>query len=172
METIITNPAFDARMEGLKDQNGPILWKWVGPSTNFCGGSLATRYESVMSPVIDATFARAFAEEWVAAWNSGDLERIFSHYADDFEMRSPLIVERGFSSTGALRGKDAIRPYWGAGIALAKPPLEFELIGAYAGVNTVVIHYRSVGRKYVVEIIEFDEQRRAIRGNACQGADA
>ena len=120
--------------------------------------------------VIDRAFALEFAKEWVAAWNSGDLERIFSHYTDDFEMRSPLIVERGFSKDGVLRGKEAIRPYWGAGIASAKPPLCFELIDAYAGVNTVAIHYRSVGRKIVVEIIEFDEQRRAIRGNACPGA--
>lgn len=125
-----------------------------------------------MSVLIDNAFALEFATEWVAAWNSGDLERIFSHYVDDFEMRSPLIVERGFSPTGVLRGKEAIRPYWRAGIESARPPLVFELIDAYAGVNTVAIHYRSVGRKYVVEVIEFDAQRRAIRGSACRGADA
>lgn len=125
-----------------------------------------------MSSVIDCSFALAFAAEWIAAWNSGDLERIFAHYIDDFEMRSPLIVERGFAPTGMLRGKEAIRPYWGAGIATAKPPLRFELIDAYAGIDTVAIHYRSVGRKVVVEVIEFDPQRRAIRGSACQGLDA
>jgi ketosteroid isomerase-like protein len=125
-----------------------------------------------MSAIIDRAFAHAFAHEWVAAWNSGDLERILAHYSDDFEMRSPLIVERGFAATGVLHGKEAIRPYWGAGIATAKPPLVFELIDAYAGVNTVAIHYRSVGRKYVVEVIEFDARRRAIRGSACHGADA
>lgn len=125
-----------------------------------------------MSPVIDRAFALEFAAEWIAAWNSGDLERVFSHYADDFEMRSPLIAQRGFSPTGVLRGKAAIRPYWGGGIARAKPPLRFELIDAYAGVNTVAIHYRSVGRKCVIEVIEFDDERRAIRGSACQGADA
>jgi ketosteroid isomerase-like protein len=124
-----------------------------------------------MHMVIDREFAREFALDWVAAWNSGDLERIFSHYADDFEMRSPLIAERGFSAAGVLRGKAAIRPYWGAGIAAADPPIQFELIDAYAGVNTVAIHYRSVGRKYVVEVIEFDEQRRGISGNACYGGD-
>jgi hypothetical protein len=87
-------------------------------------------------------------------------------------MRSPLIVERGFSSTGSLRGKDAIRPYWGGGIAKADPPLHFELLGAYAGVDTVAIHYRSVGRKIVIEVIELDDSRRAIRGSACHGDDA
>ncbi len=125
-----------------------------------------------MSSVIDRAFAREFAAQWIAAWNSGDLERVFALYADDFEMRSPLIAERGFSPAGVLRGKDAIRPYGGAGIATANPPLRFELIDAYAGVNTVAIHYRSVGRKYVVEIIELDAERRAIRGSACHGEDA
>jgi hypothetical protein len=58
-----------------------------------------------MSAIIDRAFAREFAAEWIAAWNSGDLERILSHYADDFEIRSPLIGERGFSPTGVLRGR-------------------------------------------------------------------
>jgi len=121
---------------------------------------------------IDREFARRLASDWIAAWNSGDLERVFALYDDDFEMRSPLIAERGFSPTGALRGKAAIRPYWGAGIATAKPPLRFELIDAYGGVDTVAIHYRSVGRKEVVEILELDAHGRVIRGSACHGADA
>ena len=121
---------------------------------------------------IDREFARRLAADWIAAWNSGDLERVFALYDDDFEMRSPLIAERGFSPTGALRGKAAIRPYWGAGITTAKPPLRFELIDAYGGVDTVAIHYRSVGRKQVVEILEFDAHGRVIRGSACHGAAA
>jgi hypothetical protein len=64
------------------------------------------------------------------------------------------------------------RSYWGGGLAATKPPLKFELLDAHAGVNTVAIHYRSVGHKYVVEVIEFNEQRVAIRGSACRGADA
>ena len=123
-----------------------------------------------MSVVIDRAFALAFATDWIAAWNSADLERILAHYVDDFEMRSPLIAERGFSPTGVLRGKPAIRPYWAAGLAAASPPLRFELLDAYAGANTIAIHYRSVGRRYVIEVIEFDERRRAIRGGACHGA--
>ena len=44
--------------------------------------------------MIDRKWAREFAVEWIAAWNAHDLDRILSHYADDFEMRSPLIAER------------------------------------------------------------------------------
>lgn len=129
-------------------------------------------YRQAMSAIIDREFARAFATEWIAAWNSGDLERIFALYCDDFEMQSPLIAERGFSTTGVLRGKDAIRPYWGGGIAAAMPPLHFELLDAFGGMNTIAIHYRSVGRKYVVEVLELDANRLAIRGSACYGAEA
>lgn len=123
-----------------------------------------------MSAAIDRAFALDFATHWIAAWNAGDLERIFSLYAEDFEMRSPLIAERGFAASGVLRGKDAIRPYWASSIATAKPPLAFELIDAYGGVGTIAIHYRSVGRKYVVEVLELDDRGRAISGCACHGA--
>lgn len=122
-------------------------------------------------PAIDLAFANDLAAQWVSAWNSGDLERIFSHYLEDFEMRSPLISERGFSPTGVLKGKAAIRPYWSAGLA-STPPIRFELLGAFGGIDTVVIHYRSVGRRYVVEILELDDQRRVIAGSACHGAPA
>lgn len=121
--------------------------------------------------VVDLEWARAFAAEWVAAWNSHDLERILGHYTDDFEMRSPLIVERGFSPSGVLRGKAAIRPYWAAGLA-ATPPIRFELLDVFAGVDSIVIHYRSVGRKLVTEILEVDGERRVVRGSACYGPPA
>ena len=122
-------------------------------------------------PVIDSEWARNLATEWIAAWNSHDLERILSHYTDSFEMRSPLIVERGFSTTGALHGKTAIRPYWAVGLA-ATPPIRFELLDVYTGVNTVVIHYRSVGRRLVTEVLELNDALRIIRGSACYGPPA
>ena len=125
-----------------------------------------------MPAVVDTASARRFAEEWIAAWNAGDLERVFRLYRDDFEMRSPLIAERGFAPSGVLRGKDAIRPYWGGGIASASPPLRFELVGVYPGVGTIALHYRSVGRRYVIEVIELDGDGLAVRGCACHGEPA
>ena len=119
-----------------------------------------------MAIAIAPESAERFAQEWVAAWNSGDLERILSHYCDDFEMRSPLIAERGFSEDGRLRGKAAIRPYWKAGLA-AVPPIRFELIGVHSGIGAIAICYRSIGRgKVVVERIELDESGRGLRAEA------
>ena len=62
---------------------------------------LAAPRGSLRAMVIDRASARALAERWVAAWNSGDLEQVFALYHDDFEMRSPLIVERGCACHGA-----------------------------------------------------------------------
>ena len=44
--------------------------------------------------MFDREAANLFAADWIDAWNSHDLERILGHYSDDFEMCSPLIVER------------------------------------------------------------------------------
>lgn len=119
-----------------------------------------------MPAVISRERAETFAHEWIAAWNSGDLERIFAHYADDFEMRSPLIAERGFSADGVLRGKEAIRPYWSAGLA-TQPPILFELLHVYAGAGAIGIHYRSVNHgRVVIERIELGSDNKGVRGEA------
>src|SRR5260370_12658902 len=121
-------------------------------------------------PLIDRAFAENFAAQWIAAWNSHDLERIFALYSDDFVMCSPLIAERGFAASGSLRGKAAIRPYWSAGLA-ATPPIRFELVDVYVGVDTIAIQYDSVSRgKRVVEVLEFDAERRVVSGSGCYAA--
>lgn len=116
--------------------------------------------------MIDIEWAGAFAKEWIAAWNDGDLERILSHYADDFEMTSPVIVELMGVASGTLKGKEEIRPYWAKGLA-ARPLLRFELLDVLAGVNSVAIYYRSVTRaRLVVERLEFNAGRQVVRGEA------
>ena len=109
-----------------------------------------------------------FAEEWIAAWNSHDLDRILAHYVDDFEMSSPLIVERMNEPSGTLRGKAAVRAYWAKGLALP-PPIKFELLAVHAGVNRLGLVYRSVGRRFGIEILTLNEARRITHGVALHG---
>jgi len=118
--------------------------------------------------MITEAWALEFAERWIAAWNSHDLERILEHYSDDFEMSSPLIVERMNVPWGMLRGKAAIRPYWAKSVA-AKPPLKFELLAVHVGANRIAIVYRSVGRRFVVEVLTFNEAGVATHGAALYG---
>ena len=115
--------------------------------------------------MIDPQWALSFAREWIEAWNSHDLDRILAHYAEDFEMASPLIVERMGEPSGVLKGKAAVRPYWQQGLT-AQPPLRFELLGVLSGIRTITIHYRSVGRRVVAEVLEFNSRGEVIRGAA------
>ena len=86
-------------------------------------------------------FAERFAKEWIAAWNSHDLERILAHYEDDFEMSSPIITTLIGERSGKLRGKVAVGAYWAKALR-SIPNLRFELLAALAGVK----HYRLLSR--------------------------
>jgi ketosteroid isomerase-like protein len=115
--------------------------------------------------MIDAAFVAELAREWIAAWNSHDLERVLSHYDDDFVMSSPLIVSRGFDPSGTLRGKAAVRPYWAAGLA-ATPDLRFTLDAVFAGPDSIALLYRNQAGRRVVEVLVLDAARRVVRGMA------
>ena len=121
--------------------------------------------------MLDRAFARSFAEEWIASWNAHDLERILAHYRDDFEMASPLIVERMGEASGRLRGKDAVRPYWARGLAV-RPALRFTLEDVLVGADSVTILYHGETGLRVAEVIVFDAERRAIAGMAHYAAPA
>ena len=113
--------------------------------------------------MIDTDWASAFARDWIEAWNSHDMERILSHYADDFQMSSPLVVERTKRSDGVLQGKECIRAYWEPSLA-ADPPLEFELIDLLVGIDSITLYYRNVGKRVVAETLIFDRGGLVTRG--------
>ena len=98
--------------------------------------------------------ANEFAEHWIHAWNSHDLNEIMSHYTDDFEMTSPVIIQSMNEPSGKLRGKDIIRVYWSK--ALEKyPQLHFEKLYVLLGVNSVTIIYNGV-RGPSAEVFHFN----------------
>jgi len=109
--------------------------------------------------------ARALAREWVEAWNSHDLDRIMSHYADDFEMTSPFIAALMQEPSGTIRGKAKVREYWSQ--ALRKvPDLNFKLIDVLLGVDSITIYYQAVFGKRAAEVLFFDADHRVKRGIA------
>jgi hypothetical protein len=80
--------------------------------------------------VLTAEKASQFAEEWIEAWNSHDLNRIVAHYLDDIIFSSPFVASVGGVAAGSVCGREALGVYFKA--ALSKfPSLRFEL-------NTVV----------------------------------
>lgn len=52
---------------------------------------------------MDKGFAERFAADWIDSWNAHDLDRVLSHYADDFEMSSPVIIQVVAEPSGTLR---------------------------------------------------------------------
>ena len=115
--------------------------------------------------MISETQARAFAQEWVEAWNSHDLDQILSHYADDFEMTSPFIVDLMKDPKGTIKGKEKVRAYWAA--ALKKiPDLRFELIEVLTSVSSITIYYHAVLGKRAAEVLFFNERGQVSRAVA------
>jgi hypothetical protein len=92
--------------------------------------------------MLDKAFAEHFAAGWIAAWNSHDLDRVLSHYADDFEMSSPIITQIAGEPSGKLKGKKAIGAYWAKALALI-PNLHFELVTTLVGAHSITLYYKS-----------------------------
>jgi hypothetical protein len=103
--------------------------------------------------MMEPGFAERFANEWIAAWNSHDLERILEHYEDDFEMSSPLIATLAGEPSGKLQGKLAVGAYWSRGLKKV-PDLRFELLSALAGVDSVTVYYKG-HRGLCAEVLHF-----------------
>lgn len=113
--------------------------------------------------MLEQNWALQFAQAWIAAWNAHDLDKILSHYTEDFEMSSPLIIERLGCEDGVLKGKTAVAEYWRPSMSL-EPPLRFELVDVLVGINQLTIYYRNVGRKVVAETLTFDDALNVISG--------
>jgi hypothetical protein len=120
--------------------------------------------------MLDRTWAEEFAHEWIAAWNSHDLDRVLAHYSDDFQMTSPLIAQWLGVADGKLQGKEAIRRYWAQGLEKV-PQLQFKLLDVVVGVNSLGIVFESVGLpRTVLEFMQLDEKKLCVRSEALHGA--
>ena len=106
--------------------------------------------------------ARQFAEHWVGAWNSGDLEAILSHYGPEIVLTSPVAAKLLGDASGTVRGKDALRSYFKRGLE-AYPGLAFELLDVMWGISSVVLYYRNQRGTTTGEFMELDANGKVIR---------
>lgn len=89
---------------------------------------------------LQPAFARQFAQDWVDAWNSHDLEMILDHYDNEVVLISPVALKLLNNGDGVVRGKAALREYFLRGIQ-AFPNRRFDLIDVLWGVETIVVYY-------------------------------
>lgn len=108
-----------------------------------------------MIPAMDQHAARAFADRWIALWNSRDLEGVLDLFADHVVFSSPTAARLIDGSDGVVRGKAALRAYWATALS-RNPELRFDLLGAYAGINTLVINFRHQTGVHATEVLIFD----------------
>jgi hypothetical protein len=114
--------------------------------------------------MIDQAFSEDFAREWIDSWNSHDLSRILSHYSEDFEMSSPLIIQIAGEPSGTLKGKAAVGAYWKKALQLV-PDLRFERLETLVGVNSLTVYYKSA-RGLSAEVFHFGPDRKVVRAYA------
>jgi hypothetical protein len=103
---------------------------------------------------MDVESALKFAEEWQAAWNSHDVERVLAHYTDDVVFQSPYVVHRLREPSGEVRGKAALRAYFGSGLQ-GQPNLHFAVEDVRLSVDTLVINYRNERGDAISEVLRF-----------------
>ncbi|MEQ1688828.1 MAG: nuclear transport factor 2 family protein, partial [Sphingopyxis sp.] len=108
--------------------------------------------------------AEAFAQEWVAAWNARDLDRILAHYDDDIVFLSPNAAQ--VIGDGRVEGIAALRAYWGQALDMA-PHLHFTLETWLAGHQAMTILYANHRGQRVAESVEFDSKGKVVRSMAC-----
>jgi hypothetical protein len=112
--------------------------------------------------------ANHFASRWIAAWNARDLEQIVSHYREDVRFSSPFAITHAGAEDGVVHTRLALRRYFERALK-AYPDLHFKLIAVLPGVNSVALHYRSVGGRRAIEVMELDPRGQVSRVTAHYG---
>ncbi len=100
---------------------------------------------------------KEFAHEWIDSWNSHDLDRILSHYSDNFEITSPMIKVTLGIETGTLKGKENIKSYFKKAFKKV-PDLHFELREVAESIGSMAIYYQSVFGMMAIEVMSFDKE--------------
>lgn len=103
-------------------------------------------------------FAQDFAKEWISAFNAHDLERVLSHYTEDFTIKTPIAARLLNLEDGVVSGKEQVRAYWK--FALEKmPDLHFELLDILVGMDGLTLYYLNTGTgKKTAEVMTFDKR--------------
>ncbi len=105
---------------------------------------------------------QAFAEAWIAAWSSHDLDRILAHYAENVTLTSPAAAKLLNDPSGTVTGLPALRAYFQRGLE-AFPNLHFDLIDVFTGLSTLVLVFKNQRGTRTAEFMELDAQGKIIR---------
>ena len=118
--------------------------------------------------------ARAFADDWAAAWNELAVERVLSHFDEDVSFTSPTAL--AVVGVATVRGKQALREYWNAAVArVGSLHFTVDRVLWDAGTRELAIIYESERggrRKRVSENLTFGVDSRIVSAEVFHGVDA
>jgi predicted ester cyclase len=103
-----------------------------------------------------------FAEHWLSAWNTQDLDQIMEHYDNQVELSSPVVAQLLDDPEGRVVGKADLRAYFQKGLT-AYPQLHFELIEVLWGARSVVLYYENQRGTHTAEYMELSPQGKVVR---------
>lgn len=107
----------------------------------------------------------ALGRTWVEAWNARDLERVLALYDEAAVMTSDRIPAMGFDASGTVRGKEALRAYWGKALGLL-PGLHFSLIDLFVSPDSVVVFYANERGQKICEYPRVNDAGLIVQGSA------
>ena len=113
--------------------------------------------------------ARNFAQEWITAWNSHDLEAIMIHYAPLVVLTSPVPARLLGEPSGVVVGREALLSYFQRGLQ-AYPDLAFTLLEVMWGVSSVVLYYVNQNNTKCAEFMELAPGGKVVRVVAHYGS--
>ena len=111
-------------------------------------------------------FAQEFTADWIESWNSHDIDRIISHYSEELEFKSPLIVERYSEPSGTIHNREKLREYFLIGLT-KNPELAFRLRQILLGVNGLTIYYENARGGLTAEYFEFNNENKVCKSVSC-----
>lgn len=99
--------------------------------------------------------ANDLAAEWRDAFNAHDVDRILALYSEDVVFKSPRVRTYSSEQSGVLRGKLAVRDYWGR-LFDQRPNLECTVGQVFVGVDSVALEYRFPSGLHGIEFMTVD----------------
>lgn len=104
-----------------------------------------------------------FAREWEASWNSHEIQRIISHYADDIVLVSP--IAHRLLGRPEVKGIEAVKSYFMKGLQ-AYSNLKFEVVDVLHGEESIVLCYINQNGVRAAEFMQIGSEGKVSRMHA------
>lgn len=109
--------------------------------------------------------AWSLARQWIAAWNSHDLDAILQHYDEAVELISPVAAQILGTADGRVVGKPDLRAYFQRGLQV-HPDLLFRLEDVLWGLDSIVLYYTNYKGSRTAEFMELSPSGKVVRAVA------